>query len=323
MENHSPPSGYGIGAVSRLTGLPAHTLRIWERRYGAVRTFRSPGGRRYYSDEDVARLTLLKQLTDKGVAISKVARKSNAALRAALLEYDRIATKATPETIRVAVLGELVLAKLMQDPAALEIAVADSNAETFCADLEHQPVDVVILETTIADAEALKQLRSYLSLGRAGCGLIVYNFGRKADIDRATGAGFLTLRAPVSATDIQSAIHNRLVGGPKPAPVTREQAKTSSNPDWQFSDSIPQRRFTRQQLVRLANISSTIDCECPQNLAQLVSDLTAFEVYSAQCANRDAEDAALHQYLHQTCAQARELIEIALKKVIDAEGISV
>ena len=79
----------------------------------------------------------------------------------------------------------------------------------------------------------------------------------------------------------------------------------------------------KRRAKRLANISSTIDCECPQNLAQLVSDLTAFEVYSAQCANRDAEDAALHHYLHHTCAKARELIEIALKKVIDAEGISV
>jgi hypothetical protein len=50
--------------------------------------------------------------------------------------------------------------------------------------------------------------------------------------------------------------------------------------------------------------------------------LTAFEIYSAQCSNRDAEDAALHHYLHQTTARARELIEIALAKVVEAEKIS-
>ena len=42
----------------------------------------------------------------------------------------------------------------------------------------------------------------------------------------------------------------------------------------------------------------------------------------SQCANRDADDAALHHYLHQTTAEARQLIESALEKVIAAEGIS-
>ena len=73
--------------------------------------------------------------------------------------------------------------------------------------------------------------------------------------------------------------------------------------------------------MKLARASTAIDCECPHHLAQLVGDLTAFEVYSANCANRDDEDAALHRYLHQTTAQARALIEVALERVADAEGI--
>ena len=51
------------------------------------------------------------------------------------------------------------------------------------------------------------------------------------------------------------------------------------------------------------------------------SSRPAFEIYSSQCANRDDEDAALHRYLHQTTAQARSLIEIALERVAEAEGI--
>ena len=57
------------------------------------------------------------------------------------------------------------------------------------------------------------------------------------------------------------------------------------------------------------------------HLAQLVGDLTAFEIYSASCANRDEEDAALHRYLHHTTARARALIEEALERVATAEGI--
>ena len=64
---------YRIGAVSRLTGISADTLRIWQRRYAAVRPQRSPRGGRLYSPGDVARLRLVKQLVDAGEAIGEVA----------------------------------------------------------------------------------------------------------------------------------------------------------------------------------------------------------------------------------------------------------
>ena len=54
----------------------------------------------------------------------------------------------------------------------------------------------------------------------------------------------------------------------------------------------------------------------------MTGDLSAFEVYSANCANRSAEDAALHAYMHATTAQARALIEGALERVAQAEGIA-
>ncbi len=181
----STKDGYGIGAVARITGLTDHTIRVWERRYKAVVAKRTDSGRRVYTAANVEKLGLLKQLTDKGIPIGKIARKSNKALRNAMLEYDEIATKSLPDTVRIAVLGELVRSQLLQDPGPLEIAVADNSPETFSTDLERQPVDVVIFETTVVDAETVKELQSYVSLGRARCGLLVYNFGRKPDIDRA------------------------------------------------------------------------------------------------------------------------------------------
>ena len=64
---------YGIGAVSKMTGLTDHTIRVWERRYEAVVADRTDTGRRLYSEDDVEKLTLLKRLTDGGVGISQVA----------------------------------------------------------------------------------------------------------------------------------------------------------------------------------------------------------------------------------------------------------
>ena len=44
---------YRIGAVTKLTGLSADVVRVWERRYGAVRPVRSEAGTRLYSDADI------------------------------------------------------------------------------------------------------------------------------------------------------------------------------------------------------------------------------------------------------------------------------
>lgn len=65
---------YSVGAVCRLTGLSAHVLRAWERRYGAVRPHRSGGGTRRYSERDVGRLQLLATAVRAGHRIGDLAR---------------------------------------------------------------------------------------------------------------------------------------------------------------------------------------------------------------------------------------------------------
>ncbi|HSJ06215.1 MAG TPA: MerR family transcriptional regulator [Longimicrobiales bacterium] len=62
-----------IGVVARRTGVSLHVLRAWERRYGVVQPRRTSGGQRLYSDADVARLRVLRQLTESGRSISQVA----------------------------------------------------------------------------------------------------------------------------------------------------------------------------------------------------------------------------------------------------------
>lgn len=64
---------YSIKAITTLTGLPAETLRAWERRYAGITPARSDNGRRQYSQQDLEKLTLLAQLTRNGHTISKIA----------------------------------------------------------------------------------------------------------------------------------------------------------------------------------------------------------------------------------------------------------
>src|SRR5512133_1251712 len=65
---------FPIQMVARLTGLTTHVIRIWEQRYRAVEPQRTAGNHRVYSQEDIERLTLLRDLTRAGHNIGQIAR---------------------------------------------------------------------------------------------------------------------------------------------------------------------------------------------------------------------------------------------------------
>jgi len=63
-----------IATATQIAGIPASTLRAWERRYQAVKPGRSDAGGRLYSEQDVQRLIVLKRAVDAGHAIGRIAR---------------------------------------------------------------------------------------------------------------------------------------------------------------------------------------------------------------------------------------------------------
>lgn len=65
--------GHSIKVVVRRTGLSAHVIRVWERRYQAVVPARTETNRRLYSDEDIARLQWLQQAVQAGQSIGRIA----------------------------------------------------------------------------------------------------------------------------------------------------------------------------------------------------------------------------------------------------------
>jgi DNA-binding transcriptional MerR regulator len=87
-----------ITFVARHTGLSVHTIRVWERRYGAVRPVRADNKRRLYSEQDVERLRLLRQATQAGHTIGQIARSSAAELRRLL--RDEITRTKPPRAAR-------------------------------------------------------------------------------------------------------------------------------------------------------------------------------------------------------------------------------
>jgi hypothetical protein len=83
------------------------------------------------------------------------------------------------------------------------------------------------------------------------------------------------------------------------------------------------RRFDDMQLAALQELRSAVKCECPNQVADLVLSLSAFEQYSHACANRNADDAKVHAMLARVTGHARALMERALGDLCAFERIDV
>lgn len=77
---------YSIKAVSQATGVTVETLRAWERRYRVVVPQRDELGRRAYGPEDVLRLRRLREATERGHPIGRLAKMTEPDLVALLHE---------------------------------------------------------------------------------------------------------------------------------------------------------------------------------------------------------------------------------------------
>lgn len=127
MSAESSAGRYHIGTVSKLTGLSIHTIRVWERRYGAVEPERSPGGTREYSDEHVDKLILLQTLSDGGHAIGRIAGLDVEELRAMLASARRRGLVSSRATSRESILVAGMLADLRNlDIASMERSLLEA-----------------------------------------------------------------------------------------------------------------------------------------------------------------------------------------------------
>lgn len=74
-------STYSIKDLEQLSGIKAHTLRIWEQRYNLLLPKRTDTNIRFYDDADLKLILNVALLNDNGYKISKIAGMSNAEMR--------------------------------------------------------------------------------------------------------------------------------------------------------------------------------------------------------------------------------------------------
>jgi MerR family transcriptional regulator, light-induced transcriptional regulator len=77
---------FSIKDVERLSGIKAHTFRIWEQRYGLVQPHRKESKHRFYTNEDLKEILRVAFLYTNGFKVSKIAQLSPESRSAAIDE---------------------------------------------------------------------------------------------------------------------------------------------------------------------------------------------------------------------------------------------
>lgn len=80
---------FTIAQLSQFSGVKAHTIRIWEQRYNALRPIRSRGNTRSYDGTQLRRLLNIVSLMDAGYKISEIGSLSDQQLYDLLKNVER------------------------------------------------------------------------------------------------------------------------------------------------------------------------------------------------------------------------------------------
>eukprot|EP01035_Chromulina_nebulosa_P012745 gene12745-16986_t len=89
---------FSIKDIECITGIKAHTLRIWEQRYNLVVPKRTDTNIRYYDDEDLRFILNVSILNNYGIKISEIAKMSRDKIREMVL---LVSEKDSPHSAQV------------------------------------------------------------------------------------------------------------------------------------------------------------------------------------------------------------------------------
>ncbi|GMW03502.1 MAG: hypothetical protein AMXMBFR84_46360 [Candidatus Hydrogenedentota bacterium] len=139
IASKQPLAQYPIRVVARRTGLSTHVIRIWERRYAALAPQRTLTNRRLYTDQDIDRLQLLRQVLAQGHSIGQVARRSDRELAQLVADASEIRAEFRAEVSSkeraAAFLARCREAVSALDRVRLERALAEASASLSMPDV--------------------------------------------------------------------------------------------------------------------------------------------------------------------------------------------
>jgi DNA-binding transcriptional MerR regulator/methylmalonyl-CoA mutase cobalamin-binding subunit len=170
---------YSIKAVAHATGLTVETLRAWERRYGIVTPQRDEGGRRVYRPEDVLRLRRLREATERGHPIGRLAGLSDDSVASLLNESSDRRAHATTDAFVGRIVESAKQFRSDECEQALTLAIALLPPRQLVSDVL-QPLLREVGDRWHRGELAISQERLVSTIVRRHVGLMLDAYDRSA-----------------------------------------------------------------------------------------------------------------------------------------------
>ena len=313
---------FKTGVVAHIVGMPANTMRVWERRYGLKCSQIDDHGHRLYSADDVQRIAALRQLTLQGHAIGIVAKRTPEELRDLLATQDQVreVAQAMAEPARpvrqLLVVGAALATRINRAAPRRQLRIAATlNAlpEARAArTADAAQADALLLHLPSLHTQQVEEVAAAaaaLTLPRV---LVVYGYSNSQALRRCAELGVQPWRDTHNDRGLVSWILDSLgASGPAPAP-TPLPADSDVTP-------LAPPQYDAATLADWSTRKTDIACECPSHIAELLLRVQQFEAYSAGCEHRSDEDRQLHEQLHRLAGRARLLFERAMQLLAEHE----
>jgi hypothetical protein len=305
---------YTIGVAARMTGISAHTLRVWERRYQLYPTKRSNGGQREFTMADIHHLKLLKQLVDSGMRIGDIANLPANTLSSLILESGDISNTVEEQQglISVNVFGTSLCSYFSQYKKRypnVQFTLMGQTPEDY---LNNPTTEKVKGELSILQLNTISkaQIDPLKALSQKNHIIVFYHYASK-DIQLELAQSNISLYG----------------GGTDPSRVDDAFTKTlqlkrhmsvldKNNQQFNLPSTPYPRQFDESELLDASQQADRLHCECPPHLSDLITRLNAFEDYSKTCEADNWHQAAVHACIYAYTNQARYLLEKALSTVL-------
>ncbi len=116
-------SSYQIADLERLTGIKAHTIRIWEKRYNLIEPHRTSTNIRYYDDAQARKLLKVSTLLEQGLKISKISLLSDKEIN---IKVQEIQKQGTDDVTCASYINELIGSMLIFDEVGFDKAFSSA-----------------------------------------------------------------------------------------------------------------------------------------------------------------------------------------------------
>lgn len=117
LRDNRPMKFYQIADLEQLTGIKAHTIRIWEKRYSLIEPSRTATNRRRYNEDQVKKLLNISALLSEGLKISKIAELNHRELSKKIFDLQ---DRGEEDSVSRAFVNDLTVAMLNFNEAGFE-----------------------------------------------------------------------------------------------------------------------------------------------------------------------------------------------------------